>query len=549
MMKTDVEVLYKYERKVYGTNFFKNSCSLEERTNTNPLPHTTDGFEFDSLSSDKEEDFESNFGNPFCSVSMRKRTLVVEKTEDKVSIKIFITNTARRVGRVYFEKTKNLYFFTYNVKTHDFYDGEIINYHKKRAFRKKLRRNQFWRQPMTRLMEFFGGFFSHPGAKLNKTLAVTEYDKVVNIFTSQIPNFDKNFLLTSDEALFKTRCDNLGYKLPDNWALFSKVYPTPTKKLLKKHNFKFIDALQSIYGLNGDKFKKIFHEITEINSRALEFSVDFFGAEFFKQQKIESILKILTHHDSWSFKYLLDNLKKIEFTKQEKTNFWNLFILTSDTTIDFFTLSEHIDFIVRLRNFGEQVKLRAKNQNQFITEHTEFSSLLQMYKKGNVYRHYNDDFVSRVETPIFDNEYYYPVLLTTTEEYNQESTVQSNCVRGYSDKPSSLIISLRMGSKTSNERATIEYNYRMMSGKIYMTNVQCLGRFNNKLTDDWSYVVRKLNERVQLLGSSNVFTLPELITKFKHKEIYQKATFDKNGYPHWDNGLENEEEDFFEMPI
>ena len=131
MMKTDVEVLYKYERKVYGTNFFKNSCSLEERTNTNITPHNTDGFDFDSLSSDKEEDFESNFGNPFCSVSMRKRILVVEKTEDKVSIKIFITSTARRVGRVYFEKTKIIYFFTYNVKTHDFYDGEIFNYHKK----------------------------------------------------------------------------------------------------------------------------------------------------------------------------------------------------------------------------------------------------------------------------------------------------------------------------------------------------------------------------------------------------------------------------------
>jgi len=89
----------------------------------------------------------------------------------------------------------------------------------------------------------------------------------------------------------------------------------------------------------------------------------------------------------------------------------------------------------------------------------------------------------------------------------------------------------------------------MKFGKNKKAKVECLGRFNNKLTDDWSYVVRKLNERVQLLGSSNVFTLPELITKFKHKEIYQKATFDKNGYPHWDNGLENEEEDFFEMPI
>ena len=49
MMKTDVEILYKHERKVYGTNFFKNSCSLEERTNTNPAPHNTDGFDFDSL--------------------------------------------------------------------------------------------------------------------------------------------------------------------------------------------------------------------------------------------------------------------------------------------------------------------------------------------------------------------------------------------------------------------------------------------------------------------------------------------------------------------
>jgi hypothetical protein len=65
-------------------------------------------------------------------------------------------------------------------------------------------------------------------------------------------------------------------------------------------------------------------------------------------------------------------------------------------------------------------------------------------------------------------------------------------------------------------------------------NIQCLGRFNGRLSPEWDKVVRKLDDRLTLLVNSNVFTLPELITKFKNKEIYQKAMVGKRGQINWD---------------
>ncbi|NBV10829.1 MAG: hypothetical protein EBS04_05125, partial [Chitinophagia bacterium] len=61
------------------------------------------------------------------------KLIVLEKDGDKISLKIFITNKWREVGRVWFKKTTALHFLTYNIKTNDFYDGTLINYHKKRG--------------------------------------------------------------------------------------------------------------------------------------------------------------------------------------------------------------------------------------------------------------------------------------------------------------------------------------------------------------------------------------------------------------------------------
>jgi len=544
-MKEGSIELYKFERKVYQVNTYKNYCDLESKykspefeLSANELVTTRNGKFMQDFVSDKEEDFVENFANPFAFISRYKRTVVVEKVGDKLSIKVFLCSKQREITKPYFKESKNCYFVTYNIKTNDIYDGFLNNYHLKRNKKKILRRNQFWRQPLQNISDIIRGIITYPGTKENFS-PHEEIDKIITIFINNIPNVEKNFLYLPDDMIFKTRANALGVKLPDNWQVFSKMYPTPTKKVLKKYNFKFIDALQSYYGLNGGKFKKIFHEIDSINTKSLEFVIDYFGSEFLRNQTVQDVKMVLDYHDKWNYRYLLERLTAARLSDLEKNNFWKIFILCTGENLNITSLADHIDYIDKLRRHGEDVRFNAKTIHEFREEHAEFSTLLETYRKGVCYRFYNDDFIQRLQMPIFDKEYYYPVVLTSTEEYNEESSHQSNCVRGYVDKSSSIIVSLRKGDTKSKDRATIEYNIDKRTGKLRAVNVQCLGRFNNRLSMEWDSVVRNLDERMSILVNSNIFTLPEMVTKFKNKEKYQKAVFGLKGNVVWDSETEN----------
>lgn len=43
-----------------------------------------------SHSTNSEQDFEKNYGNPLCGVQVSRLTFVVEKSEDKVSMKVYL---------------------------------------------------------------------------------------------------------------------------------------------------------------------------------------------------------------------------------------------------------------------------------------------------------------------------------------------------------------------------------------------------------------------------------------------------------------------------
>ena len=536
-MKEGSIELYKFESKTYSINKYENYCVLE--TEPHEFTHTRNGQFILKSVSNKEEDFEENFTNPFAFVSKYKRTIVVEKVLDKLSIKVFLCSKEREHTKPYFTESRNCYFVTYNIKTNDLYDGFLKNYHLKRKKQKTLRRNQFWKQPLKQMADIIRSVFTFPNkVEIENFTTQEEINKIINIFIDNIPNVEKNFFYSPDETIFKTRANSMGVKLSDNWQVFSKMYPMPTKKVLKKYNFKFIDALQSYYGLNGGKFKKIFHEIKSINPSSLEFAVDYFGSDFLRNQTAQNVETILTFNVEWNFKYLLEILRSIRFSELEKNNFWNIFILCLGNNLNISSLIDHLLYIDGLRKHGEFVKFRAKTIHEFREEHVEFSVLLESYRKGIYYRFYNDDFMQRVQTPIFDKEYYYPVLLTSTEEYNEESLHQSNCVRGYVDKPSSIIVSLRKGDVKSKDRATIEYNIDKKTGKLKVTNIQCLGRFNHKLSSEWDNVVRNLDERMSILVNSNIFTLPEMVIKFKKEEKYQKAVLSPKGNIIWDSETE-----------
>jgi hypothetical protein len=131
---------------------------------------------------------------------------------------------------------------------------------------------------------------------------------------------------------------------------------------------------------------------------------------------------------------------------------------------------------------------------------------------------------------------YFPVVLKTSNEYNMESFVQNNCVKGYVNRAESFIISLRRGdSLESKDRATIEYKINQQNDKILFKRVQTLGRFNKKLTDDWNEPISKLDNIINKLLNKNIFELPELIVKMGHKVIKTKSHFIERNYYGFDN--------------
>jgi hypothetical protein len=542
-MKDGVNELYRLEKSIYTVTEYENyreikkDKTIDERISFDDFfkgPTIDNGFAKIKSKITTEDEFNKNVKNLLTSIRHEKNIIVVEKSGDKISIKLFYVNKFREVGKKYFKDNRNLDFVTYNTKTNDLYSGHITEYHKRKKSKKVLRRNQFWRQPLESLRSICRLRLRQregEDAGVIHIYPISEFNRIFDIFLNNIPNLEGDFLWTHDEILFKTRCNNIGIKLPNNWSVFSKKYPTLTKKELKKHGYKYIETLQSHYGLTGGKFKKLFHELTEFNNSFLEFAINYFGIDFIRNQSNERIIKIMNSSDSNYTDFIYDKLKIINFTKKEKNNLW--YLMTSG--ISHPLINEHLYFINRLREVhNENVELKAKNNDQFIIEHNDYSLLLESYNKGISYRFYNDEFVKRVEVPIFDKEYYYPVLLTSTDEYNEESNNQSNCVRGYVDKVTSIIVSLRKGDIKSKERATIEYRITKSSNRFTLMNIQCLGRFNATLNDEWNKVIKQLNLRMDILGSSNVFTLPEMITKFKNEEIYRKAVFSLKGEIKWD---------------
>ena len=80
------------------------------------------------------------------------------------------------------------------------------------------------------------------------------------------------------------------------------------------------------------------------------------------------------------------------------------------------------------------------------------------YKHGIIERNYPEMMVKELQEIIMGPHMdYYPVLLRDSDDYNEESGHQKNCVRTYVERPDCFIISIREGSRNGKERATVEF--------------------------------------------------------------------------------------------
>ena len=539
-----MENLYEYTKIGYRTIKYKEYCEISEEellgnhisdTPNNPFFFVTNRHksEFDYLSSHSDEEtYKENLNNIFCNVIFQRLYTVVQKDENKISLRFYIYELQRENGKKYFKKTTILNYLTYSFKDNSLYCGRIQDYHKKKKCSKKLSKNIWFDKPIRGLSEkmtnYIRGFKGKDFDDLNESQLLV--NQAFETFLSNISGID-NSVTNPDDRLYKKFLDSRGIKLPNNWISFNRTFPQMKVKDFKKNKLKFVDTFMNFHGLNGDKIKRVLHNIKRTTGLGtFKFTIEFFGSDFMLSQKDEIIKQIIESNEITDNR-LLDRITTDGYTKNEIKNSFQIFLLTLTGEINSYSFFDHVKYKEKLKNF-EPVIWKSNNYDKFIEEHYNWSEKVGSLSNAQYNRKYNTEFKDLIEQPIND---YYPVILSTTKEYNMESFLQNNCVRTYTDKPSSFIISVRKGDTDNKERATIEYQLQnvgktIVGSEVYedylvFNRVQSLGKFNKKLGEEWNEVLEILDEKIKLSLEKGIFKLPEVEIKYGNKTYMTDLIF------------------------
>lgn len=537
------EVLYKKEIRNYYNIEYRNYNSineLEEEFKNLLYPPNTDFKRhpiFNLLTTNvSQECFLENYGNPLYQISESIKLIVIEKYGDKVSLKIFHSIRHRKVGKPWFKINKSMNYVTVNIKTGDVYNGNIMNYNLKRKYRKQIRRNCFYNSILTQMKYDITSALKvvNIGEDVNRE-RTDIINEIFTIFTSQFSKHSDLNYLSFDDRLFKFYLDKRNVKIPNNFYVFKgEWFGKEIKKILKKNGNRMIDAVMERHSFSGKKIKSALHLCENFNFDLYSKSKKFFGDDWVNQDS-QFILACLNSQ------YYFNDIPEEFFTYTSKEELRRFFILFKsmivNNTISSHTLYDHVSFYTQLKRFGEvELKWLSNNDMEFRDEHIEWSSKIEHYRNGSYERIYPDYSYDIIEKPItIGDNIYYPKLLDNSSNYNGESLTQSNCVKTYIAKSGSIIVSLRKQNIDSNERATIEYQVKQ-SPTLKISRVQSLGRFNERLGQDWDEVLLKLDKIMLSYIEDERFDTVQIKKKCTNGIVIETTSqWDENGNLTWEN--------------
>ncbi len=537
-------ILYEKESNLNILEHYKSSCNIFKNspvsTNTNNISNKYGKFIFEKeeiIDDEKVKDYYSDKTKQLMLIKLRVKVIQVG---DKVSIRFYYTNYKRLVGGQYFKISRDISFVTYNLKSKNFYHGTILKKRKK-LISKKIRCNNFQLPFLTEIKLSIRRNFNYNASKnINwQDIIYTNSDKYTNIgdevsitavrrFMYAIYNKTKihfdyrsNYLEGELYKLF-LKHNNISY--PDSVIQYT-VLKTPKKELIKEGNLTNYFMVKN--QIKGRHARKILNKGNDIDFFTLNEVFHNLGVDHFNLIRESFFSKGSRGMEStWYITIEIDKLNLYSLSNVDKKRIVNL--INSDIEVSWSIIKEHLYMIKSLLRYGENFTMKFKSKEEFNLEHYEISELTESYKKGKIKRTYSKEFIDDTETTIIvDDKEYHPTVLCTSGQYNEESQTQSNCVRNYSEKPESIIISLRKDDCLNNVRATIEYKITDNN----LIRVQNRGRFNSNLDYNWDEPMRLLDDKVKKIYNSKKFTLPEMTKEFKNgNEIHTKSVFQKDEY-------------------
>jgi len=337
-----------------------------------------------------------------------------------------------------------------------------------------------------------------------------------------------------------------GIKIPNTFRLFQEYFFS--KKELKQSK-NLVTAFMNKEGLYGSKVRAYLNKYEDIPFIYLSLIFKVLGVDYFNMVNVENLRNSGTIYIPGS---LANNMNEV-LSKRDRYKI----LVGINEGISFSTLLEHFSFREKLKKYNHKFNIKFFDRKSFADEHYEISQVLGSYKNGIIKRNYGHQIENMVEQSIVSmmGIEFFPVLLKTTEDYNSESIVQSNCVRTYVEKPNCLIISLRNGNKNSEDRATLEYQYR----RNEIIRIQSRSKYNNDVPPSWEQTLEILDYRISKLYKDGKLTLPSLTKEYPNGVVINRySVFEKETdvintvhrlTPCWDDSINGDSENFFDLGL
>ena len=249
------------------------------------------------------------------------------------------------------------------------------------------------------------------------------------------------------------------------------IHHYPTEKYLKKNDRKLIDSILDMYGLKSKILNKKTHENNLICFSSLLLLKCLLGEDYIKyiSNLNDIIFKVKdksTKSINFYEKLTYDGYINLITTKKEKENI--IKIINNYFSVKerghhfrdvYFDLADHYRMVKDLKTYNIDHKpISSITFENFLEEHREISKLYKKIKKGYIIEIcYEENTIKNIEKPISYNDIIYkPIILKNSDDYDEESYHMHHCVNSYTNKNSSIIVSLRKEATT--DRVTCEYN-------------------------------------------------------------------------------------------